>query len=184
MFRLAGLLFLSCGFACAEPLEVFGVRLGEKPNLPECAISNGNTFLPLPPESVDVCVSATNINEKQVLFSIGACPKYTHSCSFYVTVNEADEAVGFWIPTGGGGSTQEAKKALIRKFGKPSSVSVVPMQNSMGAGFMNHILQWKKPGYKVKFIQFWGSTSEGKISIETPNSLQIEKLKNKLPAQM
>lgn len=165
--------------ANAADLDVFGVILGEKPSFEQCG---GEKYLPSPPDGVGLCMSEEKKGEKLFLFSMSSCPQFTFNCQFYATVNDDEKVVGFWIPTSGNGVKQLAQKTLIKKFGKPTETFVETVQNGFGAKFASHTYTWKKQGYVVRYFELWGSLSEGKISIETPESEKLKKLSERKPA--
>lgn len=172
-------------FACSNPanaanLDVFGVVLGEKPSFEKCI---GGDYFQTPPDGKELCMSEGRTGEKlkSFYFSMSSCPKFT-PCNFYATVNDDEKVVGFWIPTSGNGAKQLAQQTLIKKFGKPTETFVETVQNGFGAKFASHTYTWKKPGYIVRYFELWGSLSEGKISIETPESEKLKKLSELKPA--
>lgn len=190
MRKFAWLLLIFCGIAQAADVEVFGVRLGEKPALPICAIAPGFAGgMAVPPDTslgdyvkpidADACMTDAVGGGKDVLFTIASCPKFTFACAFSIVVDENENAVGFRIPTGGEGAKQLAYAALVKKFGKPSRVFSAVTQNGFGARFSNRTYIWNERGFVVQYDELNGDLREGMIVVDTPESRQIKKARTK-----
>lgn len=61
----------------------------------------------------------------------------------------------------------ELAQALIDKYGKPSKVDLVDMQNAYGARVKSHILMWEGPDGSTMVLNEYSSLKESRLMIRT-----------------
>lgn len=169
---LAGL--IAAPALAAEPIAVFGITIGSPLTLPECGtrIIAGRTVYNSTHQAV--CSEAArpdqttaDVSWSRVNFPADQAPliaKWPYVNAYiYRGVVE-----GIEFPTAGISSQDVVLDQLRQKFGQPTSLRSVTVQNAMGATFQSHEAEWRLPALRVTFRGSVRSLDMGKVEICAP----------------
>jgi hypothetical protein len=176
----ATLSFFAWAVRAGEPESVFGLILGEPLALPDCESSVVAGVKFYEPVAKATCVEEAkplagygqpvrrvNFNPKQ------APPYMKHWRVFPLETDGKLIGVHFLTP---GVSAQEVVfDALKAKYGKPSSVQRIAVQNGFGAVFESLEAEWLLPSVQVKFYGTVGKISTGEVFIDLPEAASLRK---------
>lgn len=160
---LCGLLLI--GAAPTQAVSIYGIRVGEPLDLPECAAEYadvmcfGRVQTPIGP----------NATLGPAMFPAGVMPKILKTREVDLLV--IDGVVhALTLHTTGIAGQAEALKLLGEKFGKPGSLQTKTMQNGFGATFEVVEAAWRIGSVQLDLIGGDGRSDEGRITAYTPKA--------------
>jgi hypothetical protein len=160
---------------------VFGLHLGAKFSLPECARSTtgdaGVLNYDYRSEPSFPCFQLTNIlmfapsntpllNDQNVKIHFPTSMLATMSLDLHAQIVDGN-LEGVQIHTHGLESQDEVLASLKAKYGEPSEFQEKQEQNAMGAVFNCHAAAWSFDNLTVVFFGALGHTDAGLVNIET-----------------
>lgn len=158
----------------AEPITVFGITIGTQLNLPECATSviagrrvYNSTHPAICSEAARPDQNTADVSWSRVNFPGDQAPliaKWPYVNAYiYRGVVE-----GIEFPTAGVSSQDVVLDQLTQKFGQPSSMRRVPVQNAMGATFQSYEAEWRLPTLRVTFRGSVRTLDMGRVEMCSP----------------
>lgn len=158
----------------SEPATIFGIALGSPLGLPECGTRTiagrtvyNSTHQAICSEDARPDQTTPDVSWSRVNFPGDQAPliaKWPYVNAYlYRGVVE-----GIEFPTAGISSQDVVLDQLTQKFGQPSSMRRVPVQNAMGAAFQSYEAEWRLPTLRVTFRGSVRSLDMGKVEICTP----------------
>jgi hypothetical protein len=186
---LATLFVFAASVASAQSKQadatVFGLHLGEKFTVPECARSKAgdgydygtepaapcfrqNIYLPLPPPNTPV------LNDQHLKIYFPPTMLSDLTLDFDAEVVDGN-LEGAFINTDGLDSQDKILATLVAKYGVPSTLVEERGQNAMGAIFNSHMATWQFGNLTVVFCGTANRTDEGLVSIETEKETALRK---------
>src|SRR5882672_8440124 len=164
---------------------VFGMRMGEKYEVRECAREGKGKFLHYQVMVQTPCfqrmgelTDAPKLSEASVLsdmlwmiYPIGKAPTIVSGFQILVTIIGGNlERVGF---TTHGYATQDATLELLKeKYGEPTTLTHIQKQNQMGASYLSINANWHFDNLDVTFDGMTSHVESGNVDIFTPKGLQ------------
>jgi hypothetical protein len=158
----------------SEPATIFGIALGSPLGLPECGtrIIAGRTVYEsthqtICSETARPDQTAADVSWSRINFPGDQAPliaKWPYVNAYlYRGVVEGVE-----FPTAGISSQDVVLEQLRQKFGQPTSLRNVTVQNAMGAAFQSYDAEWQLPTLRVTFRGSVRSLDMGKVEMCTP----------------
>lgn len=161
------------GNACAQGLEFKGLQLGQ-PTTPTQIIEHLTVCGP----EEGSCSDSLRVIADLMKITCGADDDGTQICNGHTTivgnlsnlnvVVAADGRLQRIFLTFSNGSYDEVHDALLRKYGKPSSVKRYRVQNGFGAQFVQVDTIWHRTGgLKLRLSRYGASTDDSVVYFST-----------------
>lgn len=179
MKKLIGLAALMSAWAAfAQPASVYGLPLGEPVSLPECQKSEIAGMVTYRMAVGGPCVKALPAKmppldiaraDQAVLISFPVSNPPTGSAISDVSaILVAGKLEGVMVSTAGYQTQEMVFDDLLGKYGKPASVSRLPLSGSGPTLAGGITAEWKTPEVEVLFSGVMGGPNKGFLRIATP----------------
>lgn len=175
---LVSLLFI--GFVAptrAADYSVFGIDLGQKITMPDCgagaAIFDEKTMCVIRKGDMWRFTTSLQNLEKElgteeisIYFPNNLAPPYLSGIDLGVEmIDGVVESIAF--STAGESVQNDVLAALTKKYGNPTSIRNIPLQNAFGAKIIAIQASWHKSGLFVEFNGAAGSVDHGRVEVST-----------------
>ena len=146
----------SAANSAEDGLNIFGVRLGEPLDVPECPQDATGNYTLIMTNRDSICALRKNVIHKawgsddiDLEFPNNAAPDYIRLGNLSVSLLDGKvESIAF--ATNGLSSQASVLHALEEKFGKPSRLRPEIVQNAFGAKYSRVNAMWNRPGVRIE----------------------------------
>lgn len=180
-FVIAAIFSISSSLSLANIL-VFGFELGKPLIAPECAFRMVGNLKLYESLSIDQCVEDAKIKTHEptesALVRLGKDSSPLFMKGLFRAYLKDGVFVGASFSTFGIHTQNSTFDALKEKYGKPTKLTKIKMQNSAGATFDVIFAEWKNKTVHVSFKGVDEQIDLGSVDISTPELLNLRQIKD------